>query len=349
MLHALFSRTSSAHRPARRVPAASLVLFASLLAIVALAGCGTTGGASTHAPTPMTVGLTYVPNIQFAPFYVADALGYYKEAGLDVKLRHHGVSEDEFGALVAGREDAIFAGGDEVLQARSRGPQLVYIAQVFNKYPVALIVPADSPIHTAADLKGHSVGVPGKYGATYIGLLALLQGAGLKQTDISLQSIGYTQVQSLLGHKVDAVMGYVNNEPIQLQQQGMAVRTLDVTTVQPLISNGLAALQSQLQAHPDQMKALVAATLRGVDYTIAHPQETVSLSKKYVPDLDDATQTANALAVLQATIPLWQHSGAKAGYNDPTAWKSMADFFQAQGLLGGAVDATQTYSNNYLP
>ena len=146
--------------------------LALLVLVVALAGCGTSANGS--GPTKLTVGLTYVPNIQFAPFYVAQALGYYRDAGLDVTFHHHGASEDEFAALVAGQEDAIFAGGDEIVGARAHNVPIVDVATVYTRYPVVAIVPASSPIQSAADLRGHTIGVPGAYGATYIGLLALL-------------------------------------------------------------------------------------------------------------------------------------------------------------------------------
>lgn len=312
---------------------------------IALAACGSDSGAQREN---VTIGLTYVPNIQFAPFYVADALGYYKQAGLDVTFRHHTLSEDEFGALVAGREDIIFGGGDEMLQARAKSVPIVYVADVFTQYPVALIVPQDSPIRSAADLKGRSVGIPGAYGASYIGLLALLKSAGLTEQDVNVQSIGYTQVPALLGDKVDAVMGYVNNEVVQLQKANFPVRTISVTSVQPLISNGLGALEKELQQRPDVVRAVVAATLKGVAYVEQNPEEAVKLSQKYVPGLDDAQKQADALAVLRATIPLMQTSG-KPGYNDPAAWKSMEAFLQAQGQLAKAVDPTTAFSNDYLP
>ncbi len=335
------SRISSSFIHPRAWIAGLLLL---IVGVLPLAGCGG-GGASDNA---LTVGLTYIPNIQFAPFYVAQSLGYYKAAGLDVTLRHHGANEDEFGALVSGKENLIFAGGDETLQARAQGQDIVYVAEVFTKYPVALIVPSDSPIQKVSDLKGHSVGIPGKFGATWIGLLALLSSAGLKQDDVNIQTVGFTQVQALVTKKVDAVMGYLNNEPIQLQKQGMAVRTIDVASAQPLISNGLAALRGTLSAHPDQVKAFIAATLKAVDYSIAHPQEAVEISKADVPGLDDPTNAADALTVLKATLPLWEHSG-KAGSSDPAAWKSMAGFMQAQGLLTNSIgDVTKAYSNDYL-
>jgi NitT/TauT family transport system substrate-binding protein len=322
---------------------------ASTAAIVRALSAPPLAPRATHALTSLTVGLTYVPNIQFAPFYVADALGYYCAAGLNVTLHHHGASEDEFGAILAGREDAIFAGGDEVLQADSHGAPLTYIAQIYTKYPVAMMVPASSSIQTVAQLKGHSVGIPGKYGATYIGLLALLHSASLSQSDVNIQSIGFTQVSALLTHKVDAVMGYLNNEAVQFQQASFSIRTFAASDVQPLVSNGLAATQAELAAHPDLMRAVVAATLRGLAYTIAHPQDAVRLSEAYVTGLNDPKQQASALAVLQATIPLWQSSGGHLGYTDPQVWQSMASFLQSQGQLGGTVNAGTSLSNAYLP
>ncbi len=311
----------------------------------ALIGCGGAAGDQTKS---VTIGLTYVPNIQFAPFYVADSLGYYKDAGLKVTFHHHAAGEDEFGAIVAGHEDMIFAAGDEMLQARSHDVPIVYLAQVFTQYPVALIVPSDSPIKTAADLKGHSIGVPGAYGATYIGLLALLQQAGLTDKDVDIQTIGYTQVPALLGHKVDAVMGYINNEPIQFKKAGFDVRTIPVGDAQPLISNGLGALQKEIDSNPDVVKAVIAATLKGVDFVTTHPDEAVKISADYVPDLKDSKNAADALEVLKATIPLFQSNG-KAGATDPNAWTSMAQFLQANGQLDKSVDVSKVYSNAYLP
>ncbi|MGO4425039.1 ABC transporter substrate-binding protein, partial [Streptomyces sp. MCAF7] len=140
----------------------------------------------------ITVGLTYTPNIQFAPFYVAAEKGYYKDAGLNVELRHHGAAEDLFGALKSGKEDVVYAGGDEMLQARSKNLPLVDIATFYQKYPVGLIVPKDSDIKKPTDLKGRTIGTPGPYGETYFGLLALLKEGGLSVKDAKVKNIGFT-------------------------------------------------------------------------------------------------------------------------------------------------------------
>ncbi|MGO2111375.1 MAG: ABC transporter substrate-binding protein, partial [Pseudoclavibacter sp.] len=199
------------------------IMAAAAAIVVAIAGCAPAGGeagggsAGGGSGETLTVGLTYTPNIQFAPFYVAEAQGFFDEVGLDVELRHHGQSEDLFGALQGGTEDVVYAGGDEIVQSRSNGTDVVSIATLYNEYPAALIVPEDSPIETAADVRGHTIGTPGPFGQTYFALLALLQAGGMTESDIDLQSIGFTQQAALTSGKVEGVMGFVNNDAVQFE------------------------------------------------------------------------------------------------------------------------------------
>ena len=297
----------------------------------------------------VTIGLTFVPNIQFAPFYVAIENGYFEDAGLSVTLNHHAAGSDQYGALVAGQEDMMMAAGDEATQVRAQGVEIVYVAEVFRKYPVALIVPANSDINSPADLVGKKVGIPGEYGANYIGLLAVLDQAGLTRDDIEIMSVGFTQAQALLNEDVDAVMGYLNNEPIQLQKAGMETRTFPVSDALPIVSNGLVAMEEYLEENGDQARAIVEATLRGVEFAIANPEETVEIAKNFVPTLDDDQQAADALAVLKASIPLWQPEGEAMGSSDPDAWQLTVDFLQANDLLANPVAVADVYSSDYLP
>lgn len=328
-----------------------VVRVLSLLVLTVMMGglltaCG--GDDSSGDATDVTIGLGFVPNIQFAPFYVADAKGYFEDEGIKASFNHHAAGADLFGAIVAGQEDMMMAGGDEVIQARSKGVELVYVAEVFRQYPVALVVPADSDIQSVADLAGKKVGLPGAYGANYLGLLALLDSAGMTESDIDMQSVGFTQVSALLSGQVDAVMGYANNEPVQLEKAGMAVRVFPVADALPLVSNGMVAMQKTLDDDPELVRKVVAATLKGLEYTIAHPEEAVEISKEYVPTLSDGQQAADALTVLQASIPLWQSERA-AGASDPAAWQQMADFLQAHGQLQAAVAIEDVYTDKYLP
>src|SRR5574340_20749 len=322
-------------------------LLSISLLFVLLAACGGTStpystSSSTAAPLKnVSIGLGYIPNIQFAPFYVAQSKGYYKAAGLNVTF-HHGFVNDVIGSMVLGHDTFAFATGDEALVARSKNLPVVNVATIYQRYPVSLIVPANSPIHSLADLKGHTVGEPAPYGATHIGLLALLYQAHLTLSDVHVTQIGFTQVTALLTHKFDAVVGYSNNEPIQLSNHGMQVRTFDVSDYQPLISNGIITTESTLHNEPEVVRSFVQATIKGLKDVIANPQEAVRISQSYVQGMDPV----NALSVLKATIPIWQGDGQKPlGYNDGATWKSMEQFLVSQNIIPAAQDVSQAYTN----
>src|SRR5947209_11223896 len=133
----------------------SILSFVSLLTllVVLLSACGsdtssTSGSTSTQpAARNVSIGLGYIPDIQFAPFYVAQSKGYYKAAGLNVTF-HHGIVNDLISYMVLGKDDFVFASGDEELVTRSKNLHVVDVATIFQRYPVSVSVPADSSIHT---------------------------------------------------------------------------------------------------------------------------------------------------------------------------------------------------------
>ena len=134
------------------------LLVAALTTVLALAvtlmGCAKTPAGPSGAARA-TIGLSYIPDIQFAPFYVAQSHGLF--AGVDTTLRHHGASEGLFTALMAGQEDFVLAGGDEAVQARAQGMDLVAVGQYYRSYPVVIIVPdtSDNVNNTDAAVQRH--------------------------------------------------------------------------------------------------------------------------------------------------------------------------------------------------
>ncbi len=332
---------SHRHRFTFLLPFSAILLL--LVSLLVACGSTTTSSGSNVSSTGtlqnVSIGLGYIPDIQFAPFYVAESKGYYKAAGLNVTL-HHGIVTDQIGSLAAGHDTFVFATGDEELVARSKNINAVDVSTIYQKYPVSIIVPANSSIHTLADLKGHTIGSPGPYGATYIGLLALLYNAHLSLNDVHVKSIGFTQVAALQNHQVDAVVGYSNNEPLQLAKDGFPVRTFNVSDYQPLVSNGIITMANTLQSQPKMVRNFVQATLKGLKDVIANPSEAVQISQSFVPGLNVATATT----VLQATIPIWQGNG-QPGYNDSATWQSMTQFLVAQNIIPPVQNLSQAYTN----
>lgn len=328
-------------------------LLAAVL-LLATAGCaGSRGGApATDAPEQVTLGLTYVPNVQFAPFYVAAEQGYFDDAGVDVELRHHGESEDLFGALQSGDEQVVVAGGDEMMQARSQGTPVLSIATLYRRYPVVAIVPADSPVTEPKDLAGKKIGVPGPYGETWFGLLALLDSAGLTQDDVTIENIGFTQQAALTAGHVDVAMGFANGDVPALESSGFPVRSLPVGTAEqvPLAGIGLGTTDAYAAEHPEALRAVNTAVGRAVADLLADPGVGLEASKEYIPGTLDEQQERNALATLDATVELYEGEDpvARWGEHDAGVWGRMSDFLLGQGLIETAVDAEEAHTDDFL-
>ena len=323
---------------------ASLVLSAC----VAGSNAGQSGSSAT-GDANVTIGLTYIPNVQFAPVYVADAQGLYNDAGVTATVRHHGSDEGLFTALLAGQEDVVIASGDEAVVAASQGLDLVSIGQYYASYPGTVIVPADSPIATLADLKGKTIGIPGEYGSSYYATLAAIKAGGLQTSDVTISSIGYTQQAALASGQVDAVVGFTNNDAVQMRLAGIDIREIPLDGAStPLVAASIITTRDWAQAHPDQARAVVSATTQAMNAIAADPQVAIDVTVKWDTTLSDETSLAAANAVLAATVPLWLGDDAHAdGVQDLATWSSMVSFPNSICVLEGEVDPNAIMSNDY--
>ena len=323
---------------------ASLVLSAC----VAGSNAGQSGSSAT-GDADVTIGLTYIPNVQFAPVYVADAQGLYNDAGVTATVRHHGSDEGLFTALLAGQEDVVIASGDEAVVAASQGLDLVSIGQYYASYPGTVIVPADSPIATLADLKGKTIGIPGEYGSSYYATLAAIKAGGLQTSDVTISSIGYTQQAALAAGQVDAVVGFTNNDAVQMRLSGLDIREIpldDGST--PLVAASIVTTREWAQSHPDAARAVVSATTEAMNAIAADPQVALDATAQWDTTLTDETSLGAANAVLAATVPLWLGDDARAdGVQDLATWSSMVSFLSSIGVLEGDVDPSAIVTNEY--
>lgn len=323
---------------------ASLVLSAC----VAGSNAGQSGSSAT-GDADVTIGLTYIPNVQFAPVYVADAQGLYNDAGVTATVRHHGSDEGLFTALLAGQEDVVIASGDEAVVAASQGLDLVSIGQYYASYPGTVIVPADSPIATLADLKGKTIGIPGEYGSSYYATLAAIKAGGLQTSDVTISSIGYTQQAALAAGQVDAVVGFTNNDAVQMRLSGLDIREIpldDGST--PLVAASIVTTREWAQSHPDAARAVVSATTEAMNAIAADPQVALDATAQWDTTLTDETSLGAANAVLAATVPLWLGDDARSdGVQDLATWSSMVSFLSSIGVLEGDVDPSAIVTNEY--
>lgn len=281
-----------------------IALLALCAAVVMVAGCAS---APPAAQTDLEFFLTFVPNVQFAPLYVAIEKGYFAEEGLNITIRH-GSEPDGVDLIAAGSLDFGVISGEQVIVARANGRPVVYVHEWFQRYPVGVVTPDNSGVASVPDLAGRKVGIPGRYGASYTGLVALLAANGMVETDIVLDPIEFNAPNVMCLGAIDAAVVYVNNEPLQIQQRADAGTCGDITglTLFPvadaadMVSNGVVTSERIAAEQPELVRAVVRAFDRGLRAVIANPAEAYLLSMAYVENLPADAAFLAALRALAA-------------------------------------------------
>jgi len=298
--------------------------------------------------TPITLPAGYIPNVQFAPLYAAIEKGFYAAHGLDVTIDYN-METDNVALLGVGELDFAIASGEQVLLGQGQDLPVVYVLAWYQDYPVGVVSLAEKNIEQPSDLIGKKIGIPGLYGASYIGFRALLQANGLQESDVMLDSIGYTTVEALVNDQEDAAVIYVSNEPIQLEAQGYSINTLRVSDYTDLVGNGLITNQKMIEENPDLVSAMVAATLQGIRFTQQNPDEAFEICKKYVDNLADLSEEEQQVQrrVLDASIALYHIE--QNGATELQTWQNMQSILLDMGLLTEELDLNRVYNNDYLP
>ena len=322
-----------------------LVMIMLGLALV-LSACGSSKSANEAGTlTKISLPMGYIPNIQFAPFYVAVEKGYFKEAGIEIEFDYK-FETDGVALVGAGQLPFAVVSGEQVLLARAKELPVTYVAAWYQQYPVSVVAKSELGVVVPQDLKGKKIGLPGLFGANYIGLRALLNAGKLSESDVTLDAIGFNQVDLVAAGQQDIVVGYAANEPIQLRAKGIAVTEMRVSDYAQLAANGILASEKVIAENPELVRAFVGAFLKGLKDTIANPDEAFKLSAAYIPNFSDMDANVQK-QVLTTSIEQWQ--AQRLGYSDPQAWENMQNVLLDMGLLTEKQDLTKAFTNEFIP
>jgi len=311
---------------------------------IALSACGSSN-VENEALTKIRLPMGYIPNIQYAPFYVAVEKGYFKDAGIEIEFDYK-FETDGVALVGAGELPFAVVSGEQVLLARAQGLPVTYIAAWYQQYPVSVVAKSELGVVVPQDLKGKKIGLPGLFGANYIGLRALLNAGELSESDVTLDAIGFNQVELVVAGQQDIIVGYAANEPIQLKAQGIAVTELRVADYAQLAANGILAGEKVIAENPELVRAFIGAFLKGLKDTLDNPDEAFTLSEKYIPNFSDMNADVQK-QVLTTSIEQWQAD--RLGYSDPQAWENMQTVLLDMNLLTEKMDLSKAFTNEFIP
>ncbi len=282
---------------------------------------------------PLRLQLRWLPQFQFAGYYMALEKGYYREAGLEVEILPGGPgTPNPIDSLLAGEVDFAISNSGLVI-AHMAGKPVVALAALMQSSPTTWIVRADSGIYTPQDLAGKRVMLMPLPESAELRIMLLREGIRLDQVEQQPTSFN---PQDLIDGHTDAYNGYVSNEPFWLSQQKVPYRLLKPREYGVNFYNDVLSTRIDLlRRRPDQVEAFLQASLRGWQYALAHVEESVQLiHQRYAPQKSLAHLRFEAEQLKQLIMP----ELVQLGHMNPGRWETIAHYYVELGLAQGSLD-----------
>ncbi|WP_305042310.1 ABC transporter substrate-binding protein [Geoalkalibacter sp.] len=302
---------------------AVLALLLGLLACVAKVSTAQAGTADLQ---PLVLQLKWYHQFQFAGYYAAVEKGYYREAGFNVELREAHPGLDPVAELVEGRADYLVSGPGALL-ARARRQPVVALAVVFQHSPLVVVARQDAGILSPPDLVGRRVMFMPESDTEF---LAMCRSEGVALDGLIPVAHSWN-MQDLAEGRVDAMSAYLTDMPFLLQQAGIPFTLLRPLTYGiDFYGDGLFTSEGEIATHPERVKAFRAASLRGWDYALRHPEEIIDLIlTRYSRRLSRDALRFEAQAMQELILPRL----VEIGHMNPGRWQHIADTYSALGML----------------
>ncbi|MCW2310890.1 ABC transporter substrate-binding protein [Rhodoferax antarcticus] len=311
----------------------SSLLSSGLMAAV-LAVCGVTASMSAVAADKVTVQLKWLPQAQFAGYYVAQSKGYYKAEGLDVTIKPGGPDISPVQVIAGNGADVVVNWMPDALAAREAGVPLVNIAQVFNQSGLMLTCKKSSGVKSPKDFKDKTLGV--WYGGNEYPFLNWMAKLGYKPgTDIKILKQGFN-VDPLLQNQAACISTMNHNEYLQLLDAGL--KDSDLVTFfyekegVASLEDGLYVMQDKLKdpAFVARMAKFVKASLKGWNDAVKNPAEAAKIV--VANDMSGSASVKMQTRQMEAVATLITNANtAKMGHLDPAAYERTVKVLLAAG------------------
>src|SRR3954453_13285199 len=331
-----------------RIPAIALAVVALALA---LAACGEKSEEVSAERQGFSLTLDFYPNPDHAGIYMAQKLGYFEEAGLDVSIPAPPHPAAPVKQVAAGRTDLAISYEPEVALAREQGLDVVAVAALVNRPLTSMIWLKSSGIKGVGSLKGKTIATAGiPYQDAF--LKTILARVSLTPDDVKAVNVGFGLLPALLGGSAEAMLGgFSNVEGVDLRERGKApgvtpVDQLGVPTYDELV---LVARRQNLEEEPEKFRLFLAALERGTEAAVKQPGAATRAITEANPDIEPSLAATEVRATLPILAGQGGTEGKPYGYMDPRKWATFAGWMRDNGLIDSLPQASELLDNGYLP
>jgi putative hydroxymethylpyrimidine transport system substrate-binding protein len=333
-----------------RIPAIATAVALLALAL-SLAACGEKSEDTSGETRPFSLTLDFYPNPDHAGIYMAQKLGYFEEAGLEVAIDAPSDPAAPIKLVAAGQTDLAISYEPEVALAKEKGLDVVAIGALVNRPLTSMIWLRKSEVKGVGSLKGKTIATAGiPYQDAF--LKTILARAKLTPEDVKTVNVGFGLLPALISGSAEAMLGgYGNVEGVDLRQRGKApvvtpVDKLGVPTYDELV---LVARRASLEEEPEDFRLFIAALERGTRAAVEDPKAATGAVLEANHDLEPKLTAAEVKATLPLLAPPPASSkGNPYGYMDPAEWAEFAGWMRDNGLISSMLGADALLSNDYL-
>ena len=319
-------------------------------ALAFLAGCSpaTASDGDAAALQPVTVVLDWTPNTNHGGLYLAEANGWFEDAGLDVEIIEPGETSG-LQLLATGHADFAYSVAESLVPARAQGVDAVSVAAIVEHNTSSLIFETSSGITRPRDLEGK---VYGTYGSdlenALISQLIACDGGDPEMATAPLASDDFRI--GLSEHQFDYAWVFDAWDTIRLRDvDGMDVGTLPFLDYTECIPDWytplLATSASTIDSDPDLVRAFLDALSRGYQAAMEDPAAAADALLAAAPELDEALVRASA----DYLATRYADDAAAWGRQTPATWDGFVSFLETKDLLEGGFDTEAAWTNDYLP
>lgn len=280
---------------------------------------------TVQALESVTLQLKWTHAFQFAGYYAAIEKGYYRDAGLEVRLNEAGPGADPVRIVSQGNAE-YGTGNSSLLLARQAGLPVIALAVILQHSPLVLIAKQESALQGIHDLSGKRIMIEPNADE----LVAYLKHEGI--TTESFVQVEHSQnLRELTAGKVHAISAYITSEPWLLDQMHFPYQIYTPRAAGiDFYGDNLFTSEKEIKNHPKRVSAFREASLRGWKYAMEHQEEIAELIfRKY----SQRQPIAFLLNEAQRMLPLMRSDLIEIGYMTTGRWSYIANTYADFGLL----------------
>lgn len=312
------------------------------------AGAALLGGVRRAcAAERLQVALDWYPNSNHAGLFLAEANGWYDEAGLDVVLTTPADPTTVLQTVAAGRDDLGISYQTDVLLARAAGVPVVSVAAISQVPLVGIMTLAEAGIATPADLKGKVVAYPGIPSQEAF-LDTMLAHDGLTRDDIELVNVGFDLLPALVSGKAAGALGaFWTHEPIVAEREGYPTAMLKVEEfgVPPYYELVLVASEDAVSEKADAIRTFLEVTRRGYEAAAADPAAALAALQAASPEMDAAVEEVGITLV----VPTWTDGEVTFGTQTAERWDAYGTWMKERELIPEDLVIADAWTDALLP